>query len=209
MVEEKKSEEKKRVLKKSWRDKEWFEVVAPPMFGSQKIGETLTTDPAQVQGRVFETTLGDLIEDFSKSHIKLYFQVTEVKDKQAATGFIGHEMARDYVRSQIKRRAGKMDDIATVTTKDGYKMRVSSMVMTLRRVQSTKLDLIHKDMRKVVVARAAERTLDQFVQEAVLGKLSSDIYKEAKKYCPVRRVEVYKSKVLSSPVQPQGDVKAK
>ena len=208
-AEEKKSEEKKRVLKKSWRDKEWFEVVAPPMFGSQKIGETLTTDPAQVVGRVFETTLGDLIEDFSKSHIKLYFQVTEVKDKQAATGFIGHEMARDYVRSQIKRRAGKMDDIATVTTKDGYKMRVSSMVTTLRRVQSTKLDLIHKDMRKVVVARATERTLDQFVQEAVLGKLSSDIYKEAKKYCPIRRVEVYKSKVLSSPVQPQGDVKAK
>ncbi|MEM3422019.1 MAG: hypothetical protein QW315_07190, partial [Candidatus Hadarchaeum sp.] len=63
------AEEKKRVVKKSWREKEWFEVVAPPMFGSQKIGETLASEPEQLLGRVFETTLGDLIEDFSKSHI--------------------------------------------------------------------------------------------------------------------------------------------
>jgi small subunit ribosomal protein S3Ae len=41
--------------------------------------------------------------------------------------------------------------------------------------------------------------LEQFIQEVVLGKLSSDIYKEAKRYCPVRRVEVFKSKVLSGP----------
>ncbi|MBC7218595.1 MAG: 30S ribosomal protein S3ae [Hadesarchaea archaeon] len=197
------AEEKKRIVKKSWREKGWFEVVAPPMFGSQKIGETLASEPEQLVGRVFETTLGDLIEDFSKSHIKLYFQVREVRDRQALTDFIGHEMARDYIRSQVRRRAGKVDDIATVTTKDGYKLRITSMVTTLRRVQSTKLDLIHKDMRKVVESRAAERTLDQFVQEAVLGKLSADIYKEARKYCPIRRVEVYKSKLLSRPVPEQ------
>ncbi len=195
------AEEKKRVMKKTWREKEWYEVMAPPMFGGQKIGETLTTDPSQLQGRVFETTLGDLIEDFSKSHIKLYFQVKEVKDRQATTAFIGHDMARDYIRSQVRRRAGKVDDIATLVTKDGYKLRVSSMVTTLRRVQSTKLDAIHKDMRKVVEAKASERTFDQFVQEAILGKLSADIYKEARKYCPIRRVEVYKSKVVSTETQ--------
>ena len=195
-------------MKKSWREKDWYEVLAPPMFGSQKIGETPTIDVDQLQGRIFETTLGDLIEDFSKSHIKLYFQIKELKEKQAVTGFIGHEMARDYIRSQVRRRAGKVDDIATVTTKDGYMLRVKSMVMTLRRVQRSKLDVIHKDMRRVVEAKAAERTLDQFVQEAVLGKLSADIYREVKKYCPIRRVEVYKSKIIATPAPGQGEAKA-
>jgi small subunit ribosomal protein S3Ae len=193
------AEEKKRVLKKSWREKEWYEIVAPPMFGSAKIGETLAIEPQQVLGRVFETTLGDLIDDFSKSHIKLYFQVKNVDGKRAMTAFVGHEMARDYIRSQVRRRVGKADDIATVTTQDGRRLRLSSMVTTVRRVQSTKLDAIRKEMRKVVVARAKERTFDQFVQEMVLGKLSSDIYKEAKRYCPIHRVEVYKSKVLGAP----------
>ena len=193
------AEEKKRVVKKSWREKGWYEIVAPPMFASRTIGETPAIDPRQLPGRVFETTLGDLIDDFSKSHIKLYFQVKNVEGARAVTDFIGHEMVRDYIRSQVRRRARKVDDIATVVTQDGYKLRLSSMVTTLRRVQSSKLDSIHRDMRKVMETRARERAFDQFVQEVVLGKLSADIYKEAKKYCPVRRVEVYKSKVLGGP----------
>jgi small subunit ribosomal protein S3Ae len=199
MPEEKKTEEKKRVIKKSWREKGWYEIVAPPMFGGAKIGETPALYSQQLLGRVFETTLGDIIEDFSKSHIKLYFQVKNVGDAKAITDFVGHEMARDYIRSQVRRRVGKADDIATVTTQDGYRLRLSSMVTTVRRVQSTKIDAVRGEMRKVVVARAKERTFDQFVQEMVLGKLSSDIYKEAKRYCPIHRVEVYKSKVLGGP----------
>jgi small subunit ribosomal protein S3Ae len=169
------------------------------MFGNAKIGETLASDSSQLIGRVFETTLGDLIEDFSKSHIKLYFQVKGVEEGRALTSFISHDMARDYIRSQIRRRATRISDISTVTTQDGHRLRVSSIITTLRRVQSSQLEAIRRDMRKVVAARAGERTFDQFVQEVVLGKLSADLYKEAKKYCPVKRVEVWKTKVLAGP----------
>jgi len=192
-------EEKKRVVKKSWREKEWYDIIAPPMFGSAKIGETFASDSSQLIGRVFETTLGDLIEDFSKSHIKLYFQVKRVEEGRVITSFISHDMARDYIRSQIRRRATRISDIATVTTQDGYRLRVSSIITTLRRVQSSQLEAIRRDMRKVVEDRAKERTFDQFVQEVVLGKISADLYKEAKKYCPVKRVEVWKTKVLAGP----------
>jgi small subunit ribosomal protein S3Ae len=190
------AEDKKRIVKKSWREKRWYDIVAPPMFGSARIGETPTSDPSQLTGRVFETTLGDIIEDFSKSHIKLYFQVKGLEEGRAITRFIGHDLARDYIRSQIRRRATRISDVSMVTTQDGYKLRVSSMITTLRRIQSSQLEAIRRDMREVIRARAGGRTFDQFVQEVVLGKLSADIYKEAKKYCPVRRVEVWKTKVL-------------
>jgi len=192
-------EEKKRAVKKSWREKGWYDIVAPPMFGSAKIGETLASDSSQLPGRVFETTLGDIIEDFSKSHIKLYFQVKGIEEGRALTSFIGHDMARDYIRSQIRRRATRISNISTVTTQDGHRLRVSSIVTTLRRVQSSRLEAIRRDMRKVIEARAGERTFDQFVQEVVLGKLAADIYKAAKRYCPVKRVEVWKTKVLAGP----------
>jgi len=192
-------EEKKRAVKRSWREKGWHDIVAPPMFGSAKIGETLASDPSQLPGRVFETTLGDLIEDFSKAHVKLYFQVKGVEEGRALTSFIGHDMARDYIRSQIRRRATRIGGISTVTTQDGHRLRVSSIVTTLRRTQSSQLEAIRRDMQKVITARAKERTFDQFVQEAVLGKLAADIYKAAKRYCPVKRVEVWKTKVLAGP----------
>jgi small subunit ribosomal protein S3Ae len=200
-MEEEKPKEKRerRVGKETWRTKEWYEIIAPPMFGGAKIGETPTLDVHQLSGRVLETTLGDLIDDFSKSHIKLYFQVKGIEGNHAVTKFIGHDMARDYVRSQVRRRATKVDNISTVTTQDGYKIRVSSMVTTLRRIQSSQLEAVRSGMREVVERRAAERTFDQFVQEVVLGKLAADIYKVVKKICPVKRVEVRKTKVLTEP----------
>jgi small subunit ribosomal protein S3Ae len=189
--------ERKRV--KSWREKTWYDVIAPPMFGGGKVGETPAADQSHLIGRVFETTLGELIEDFSKSHIKLYFQVVSVDGDRALTTFIGHEMARDYIRSQVRRRAKKAEDVTTVMTKDGYNMRITSMVTSPRRAQGSKLRALRAAIKKVVEEKSSDRTFDQFVQEMVLGKLAADIHKETKKYVPIRKVEVYKSKLLSEP----------
>jgi small subunit ribosomal protein S3Ae len=199
MEEKKPGKRERRVTRDAWRAKEWYDIIAPPMFGEAKIGETPTLDMHQLSGRMLETTLGDLIDDFSKSHIKLYFQVKGVEGNRAMTRFIGHDMARDYVRSQIRRRATKVDVIFDVTTQDGYKLRVNSMVTSIRRTQSSQIEAIRSGMREVVERRAMERTFDQFVQEVVLGKLSADIYKVVKKICPVKRVEVRKTKVLTGP----------
>lgn len=192
-------ETKKRRAAKEWGEKRWYKILAPSAFGGAMVGETPAIEQKQLLGRTFETTLGDLINDFSKSHIKLYFQAKEVKGDQIQTMFIGHEMARDYIESQVRRRASKIDAVATVTTKDGYELRVSAMVITLKRISSSQIDAIHKLMIDVIRRGGSERTLDQFVQEAVLGKLASDIYKVVKRICPVRRIEVWKTKVLNVP----------
>ncbi|GAI68060.1 unnamed protein product, partial [marine sediment metagenome] len=57
--------------------------------------------------------------------------------------------------------------ISTVTTQDGHRLRVSSIITTLRRVQSSQLEAIRRDMRNVIKDRAGQRTFDQFVQEVV------------------------------------------
>jgi small subunit ribosomal protein S3Ae len=188
------AERRQRV--KTWKEKAWYEVTAPAMFGGAKVGEVPASDPAHLIGRVFETTLGDLIDDFSKSHVKLYFQIKHVDGSRALTEYAGHEVVRDYIRSQVRRRSKKAEDVVTVATKDGYALRITSMTITFGRAQSSKVKAIREAMRRVIEEKALERNLDQFVQEMVLGKLASDVYKEAKRFHPIRRVEVYKSKVL-------------
>ncbi|MBS3815194.1 MAG: 30S ribosomal protein S3ae [Hadesarchaea archaeon] len=180
----------------SWRSKEWYEIVAPEMFGSQKIGETMASEPEQVKGRVLEITLRDLIDDYSKSHVKLYFKVKEIDDHKAITEFAGHDMARGYIRSQIRRRASKIDCVTDVTTSNNRKLRINAIAVTLRRVQSSHKNSIRSKMEETIQERARKLDFDQFVQEVSLGKLASDIYKRVKEICPVRRVEVKKSKLL-------------
>lgn len=200
MEEEKKAEKRERKpARDTWRTKGWYEVFAPSMFGGTKIGETPAVDARQLEGRVLESTLGDLIDDFSKSYIKLYFQVKAVEGNRALTKFMGHDVARDYVRSQVRRRVSKIDGIWTITTQDGYRLRLSALVTTLKRIQSSQIEAMRTSMKEVIEQRAAKLTFDQFVQEAILGKLSSDVYKVIKKICPVRRVDIQKTKVLGGP----------
>ena len=200
MEEEKKAEKRERKpARDTWRTKGWYEVFAPSMFGGTKIGETPAVDARQLEGRVLESTLGDLIDDFSKSYIKLYFQVKGIEGNRALTKFIGHDVARDYVRSQVRRRVSKIDGVWMITTQDGYRLRLAALVTTLKRIQSSQIEAMRASMKEVIEQRAAKLTFDQFIQEAILGKLSSDVYKVIKKICPVRRVEIQKTKVLGGP----------
>ena len=56
-------------------------------------------------------------------------------------------------------------------------------------------------MRRIVQEKAESLFFDQIVQEAVLGKIASDIYNEAKKIVPLRHTGIRKSKLLSYPAE--------
>jgi small subunit ribosomal protein S3Ae len=57
-------------------------------------------------------------------------------------------------------------------------------------------------MERIINEKASALTLDQFVQEMVLGKIASDVYNEAKKVAPLRHVGIRKSKLVTQPAQP-------
>jgi len=176
-------------------------VVSPPYFGNVELGLVPASDPSKLIGRVVESTLYDITNDFSHQYLKMYFQITEVDGKTAKTIFKGHEYSRDYLRSLVRRRTTRVDGIFNVTTKDGYKLRVSVCAFTLSRIKTSQEEAIRKIMQKIVEEKASQLTYDQFVQEAVLGKIASDIYNEAKKIAPLRHVGVRKSKLLYRPTE--------
>jgi small subunit ribosomal protein S3Ae len=176
-------------------------IVAPPFFGNVELGTVPAEEPEQLIGRVVEATLYDITSDFSHQNLKLFFQINEIEGKTAHTLFKGHEYSRDYLRSLVRRRTTKIDGLFNLTTKDGYKMRVSVSALTLSRIRTSQEKIIRNMMDKTVKEKAAALTLDQFVQEMVLGKIASDIYNEAKKVAPLRHVGIRKSKLVAQPAQ--------
>ena len=183
----------------SRKTKQWFKVVSPEIFGLAPVGETVANDPERVVGRVVETTLGDLTKNFSKQNTKLRFKINKVAGDSAYTKFMGHEMTSDYVRSLVKRRTSRIDSVADVTTTDGYQVRVKPSCFTVKRARANQVKSIREISKKIVLERGAGLDLNQLVQEVVLGKLSMDIYKEAKMVYPLRRVEVRKTEIIGEP----------
>ncbi|MCD6510088.1 MAG: 30S ribosomal protein S3ae [Thermoprotei archaeon] len=182
-----------------WSRKKWFVVHAPPAFNMVEVAEVPADSPEKLINRTVETTLYDLTGDISQLHIKLKFQIKYVEGNRAYTQFKGHELARDYIRSIVRRGSTKVDGHFTVITKDGARLRVTALALTVRRAKTSQEKAIRKIMQEVVEEHAKALDFDAYVQEAVLGKIASEIYNRAKKIYPLRRAEIMKIKVLEPP----------
>ncbi|MEM0083368.1 MAG: 30S ribosomal protein S3ae [Candidatus Nezhaarchaeales archaeon] len=193
------SSKKAKVLKA--QPKIWITVLAPKYFGFTELGRTPTSSPDKVVRRTLWTTLYNITNDFSHQHIKMCFQIIKVEGDKAHTIFKGHELARDYIRSLVRRGSSRIDSIFDVETRDGYQLRVFMLAVTVKRAKTSQKSAIRAIMRRVVEEKASQLNFEAFVQELVLGKISSDVYNEAKKIYPLRKVEAMKSKLLRVPLE--------
>ncbi len=183
-----------------WKAKQWYNLVAPDMFGKASIGETVAEVPEKLIGRVIEITLGELTNDLSKQNIKLLLKIDRVGGDSAYTKFTGHQLTQDYLRSLVKRQTSNIETNISVKTKDDYTIRVKPSCFTIKRARSNQVKAIRQIMNNVVLARAKELDMAQFVQEIVTGKLSATIYHDVKPVYPLRRVEVRKTEIEAEPI---------
>jgi small subunit ribosomal protein S3Ae len=188
-----------RKVRDKWRLKEWYDVYSPPYFGENVVASIPCEIPSAVIGRVVETTLYDITNDFAHQSIKLYFLVVNAKDHRAETILKSHEYATDYLRSLVRRGSTRLDGIFNATTKDQFSTRISIVAFTRDRINASQEHGVRQVMRQIVDEKASALNYDQLSQEVVLGKLGSDIYNLSKKIAPLRHVGVRKSKLVSIP----------
>lgn len=187
----------RRPTRDKWLLKKWYTVYASSAFGFAEIGEIPANDEKSLIGRTVEISLYQITNDISQLPIKLKFQIVKVINGKAYTQFKGFELARDYVRSLVRRGTTKVEGYFDVTTKDGVDLRVAVMVITQHRIKTSQEKAIRKIAKEVVEKAASNLTFDEFIQEAVLGKIASEVYSKARKIYPLRKVEVRKIKVLT------------
>ncbi len=183
-----------------WKAKAWYNLVAPDMFGKTNIGETVAEEPEKLIGRVVEITLGELTNDLSKQNTKLILKIDRVGGDSAYTKFMGHQLTQDYLRSLVKRETSAVESNVSVTTKDGYTIRVKPSCFTIKRARANQIKAIRQIMNTVIEAKAKDLDMQQFIQEIITGKLSASIYHDVKPVYPLRRVEVRKTEIEAEPV---------
>ena len=188
-----------RSVSKQRDGKRWYDLIAPEQFDRTELGSTFADEPEKVQGRTVEVTLGDITGDQGENNTKLTFKLNDVTSDAAYTEFIKHELARDYVRSLVRRGASKVDVAITVLTTDDYRVQLQPVAFTTKKADRNQEQAIRRVMIDLVEEAAAERTFDELVDSVIEGRLSSAIYGEAKTIYPLRRVEVQKLTLEARP----------
>lgn len=192
---------RKKVQRKidGWKSKEWFNIEAPVYLNRTIVGNTMAGDPSLLLRRNVETTVGELTNDMTKNNTKVILRINNVVGDIATTDLVGHELTTDYVRSIVKRQTSRIDANIEVKTKDGYVIRVKPTCFTIKRARSSQIKAIREVMIEIVKRRAYESDFETFMQEAILGRLSAAIYRQAKFIYPLRRVEIRKTYVEVMP----------
>jgi small subunit ribosomal protein S3Ae len=187
-------------VRDKWRDKQWVIVNAPSAFGGSPLNYIPITDVEQAIGRVIENTMFDVMkQDPTQHQIKLYVQIDKIMDGTASTIFKGHEYAKEFLRSLIRRGSSMITYFHDYTTLDGFRFRVALIAFTQRRVNSSKKHEIRLISEKVLADRISKMTSDQFAQEVTMGKLASDVMAEVKKITIIRHLGIKKTTLISTP----------
>jgi small subunit ribosomal protein S3Ae len=187
-------------VRDKWRDKQWVVVNAPSAFGGSPLNYIPITDVEQAIGRVIENTMFDVLkQDPTQHQIKLYVQIDKIMDGTACTIFKGHEYAKEFLRSLIRRGSSMITYFHDYTTLDGFRFRVALIAFTQRRVNSSKKHEIRLISERVLAERISKMTADQFAQEVTMGKLASDVMAEVKKITIIRHLGIKKTTLISTP----------
>lgn len=203
-------------VRDKWRDKQWVIVNKPSGFEPQvPINYVPITDVDQAKGRTIENTLHDMMkgnpdQSMDQHQIKIFVQVDRITDGVASTIFKGHEYAKEFLRSLIRRGSSMITFTHDYTTMDGHTFRVAVITLTQRRVNSSKKHEIRMIAYRTLSEKIPQLAVDQFVQEVTgskgedipretNSKLGAAMLDEAKKITAIRHIGIKKTKLISTP----------
>ncbi|MBI5061436.1 MAG: 30S ribosomal protein S3ae [Candidatus Aenigmarchaeota archaeon] len=175
--------------------KTWYEIVAPEMFGSKVVGETLAVDAKQIVGRKISISLLEFGRDFQKFYIKLNLKIQKVEGGKAYAEFVGHEVIAERLYRMVQRRTRRVDCIQETTTKDGKKLRVKTIMILSRRVGTSIKHKARAKLKETVEAIVKEKSLEELIKMIIDDELQRQIWSECKKIYPVSAVEIRKTEV--------------
>jgi small subunit ribosomal protein S3Ae len=152
---------------------------------------------------------GNPSQSMDQHQIKIFLQIDKIADGTASTIFKGHEYAKEFLRSLIRRGSSMITFVHDYTTQDGYTFRVASIAFTQRRLNSSKKHEIRMVAYKTLAEKIPQLTVEQFVQEVTgskedipretNSKLGAAILEEAKKIAVIRHIGIKKTKLISTP----------
>ncbi len=180
----------KKITKKisSWKQKTAYRILAPESFNSKEIGVTLANSPENLVGRGMGISVKDLMDDKSKQHMKIVFEIYRSEGDKAFTRFKAFNISSGYLRSRAQKGTSKVSCIDFIDTDMG-RVKIKTMITTHKRTTSTNKASMIKGVSEVLSGK--KRKLDSFVQALLAGKVGTELYKSIKNICPVRRVEIY------------------
>ncbi len=172
------------------KKKKWYTIVAPKEMNNVVIGETLSADPALLQGRGINANLMTLTDDMKKQNLVARFKILTVKEGVAETELVAYYITPAHVRRLAKRARDKVEDSFKCQTKDGKTIAIKPFILIKTKLQRTLLTALRMTARDVLAKEAANETFLDLTIRSMDGELQKQLKAALKKVYPVMMAEI-------------------
>jgi len=180
-----------------WKLKKYYDIVAPDIFQEKIIGQTVAEDDARLMNRIINLSLTEMtgVYDELNLYTMVKLRVVDIKGQHAFTKLAGHELSRSYIRTLAMRRRSVIDPVVDVKTKDGTIVRIKGLIVAAERISGAQKTALHNLFISEMNAIAAEKTMNEIMNDILFDKVSMQYGMKAKKIVPLRGVKIKKTEI--------------
>ncbi len=179
-----------------FKKKKWLKLIAPKTFDLKEIGETPAEKTKNAVGRTVKVSIDEVTGQRKQRHITGKFRVKEVKELNAFTEITGFEINHSYLRRMIRRRMSKIQAIATATTKDGKRLRITAVAASSKKLEKRKERGIRKIINESIEKEISKKPFEQAMQELIFGITGQKLLKEAQAVSRLKKLEITKARLM-------------
>ncbi len=178
-----------------WKLKKWFSVKAPKFFNEVSIGEMPADNERSAISRNITTDLFSLTNNPSHTYTNVKFKVYSVTGDAAQTKLVLVEQLYSYIRSLARRHRTLSELVLPVSTKDGVKMVVKSIVVANGRITKTRIVSIRKEMRLMLEDHFKKTNASDVITQVIEKKLQAELTSKIKHITQINKVEIKKLEI--------------
>lgn len=179
----------------SWKSKKWYLVIAPNFLNNMEAAEIPAVSDEAIINRIIELPLKDITHDLSHMYTTVRLRISEVSGKKALAKFIGHSVAKEYMRTLARRKRDLVDVVMPVKSKDGVEFVVKILVVTANQASIEQKHAIRQIVVKEMKKKTISTEFGPFVLDVLYNRTSEALHKSLIKILPIRRVEVWKTEL--------------
>lgn len=185
-----KSEELKKESRIRTKKKSWYRILAPPSLGSKEIGETYQANAESALGRVVRANIRDVTGNPKDQNSYLCFRLVKAEGPALLTSLIGYELLPSTIKRMVRPGADRLDDQVVVRTKDGQRVVVKILGITLHKTKHTIHSRIRQQQRSFLREEMKKSDLDTFLLQLIDSKLRAVLKKKLDKIYPLRELAI-------------------
>ncbi len=179
----------------TWKTKSWYTVVAPNFLNNIECAEVPAQDEASLMNRVIQLPLKEITRDLSHVYTSIKLRITKIEGKKAFAKFIGHTVAREYLRTLARRGRTPIDYVMWLTSQDGIAFKAKLVIIANGKCSVSQKKALRATAAKLLKNKAASMDLGDFIRAVLFNKISMELFDQLQPIFPIARVEVWRTEL--------------